>query len=695
MPVSDSATTYAFGRYLLSPNARRLEDADGRVIVLRGKGFELLLYLVQHAGQLVTKEQLLQAIWPGKVVEENNLNQAVSALRQAIGDDAKQPQYLATIQGRGYQFVGEVREVSEDTVASTATTSRKPFVVVLAVTLVIAIIGTVWLNTPEVASETIVDRFSDARLDLLTEAPGAHSQPTLSPDGQMIAYVSDVGGTRQVLVKNLGRGESIQLTDGPHSAHSPTWTNDGRILFSQVGANHQSIFSVDILGEAEPQLIVERGEAPHHAQHADAFVYTVRRNIWIARNNGRDREQVAGMPVSQGFAAPEPALSPDGTQIAFTHANEGPLGNIWLIPSVGGAARQLTKQDVDSGAASSPAWSADGRHIVYSVNAKTDSSHLWRINIESGESSALTVGPGGAKEAAVSADGIHLAYTAARPIWRITHFDPITHEPSTLFEGRTSIVLPIASPDHETIVFFGLDSTGMQLYTVGSDGENLQQLTFDNPGRNVLPTWASDGQSILYYRGRSLYRLDPSSGSDTQVFADFQWSSKNWLDAHGDRITYHNIDRPTGDQRTVVRSLGEGNEIELPVPIEGAQWSADGKELLGHYRRTGELLICKADGSSCRNIYENGEALIGARAKWSLDGSQIYFLRNSEADPFVTLWRVDVDGANKIKIANLPNFEFESSYINISADGGVFYNHVDRSASEIWVATLEATKDSD
>ena len=701
MTVSESNSSYAFGPYLLSPGARRLEDADGRVIALRGKGFELLWYLMQNAGRLVTKDELMQAIWPGMVVEENNLSQAMSALRQALGDDAKQPLYLATIKGRGYQFVGEVSEVLENDVAGAADTSRKPLVVMLAVALAIAVVGAISLiapngdNAPDLAATTIVDRFADARVELLTDDPGSHSQPALSPTGEMIAYATYADGSQQIWIRNLKQGEPIRITGDSNSAQSPTWTNTGRILFDRAAHGRQSIFSVGILGNSEPQLLVEHGRSPHHAQRADAFVYIAQRNIWIARNNGRDREQVAGIPVGQGFAAREPALSPDGTQIAFIHANEGPVGNVWLISSDGGKARQLTSHDADGGIASSPVWSADGRYIVYTVNADTDSSHLWRVNIESGESAALTVGPGGAREAAISADGKHLAYTAARPTWRLTRIDPVTHEASTLFEGRTSIVLPIASPDRKTIVFFGLDSTGMQLYTIGSDGKNLRQLTFDNPGRNALPTWAGDGKSILYYRDRSLYRLDSADGSDTQVFADFHWSSKNWLDAHGDRITYHNINRPTGEESTVVRGFGEDNEIELPVPIEGAQWSADGKELLGYYQKTGEILICSADGSGCRSIYENGVAMTGSRPKWSPDGSQIYYLRYLKDDLFTTLWRVNLDGTNSEKVAKLPDFEYDNSFFDIGADGSIFYNHVDRSANEVWIATLEVSEEPD
>ena len=314
---------------------------------------------------------------------------------------------------------------------------------------------------------------------------------------------------------------------------------------------------------------------------------------------------------------------------------------------------------------------------------------LWRFDIDSGEATALTTGASGANQAAISRDGRRLAYTATRMMWRLTKLDPLTANTSTIYESRAPILLPIASPDRKRIVFFTRKSTGMQIVTINSDGNNLRQLTFDEAGENALPTWSGDGADILYYRGRSLHRLSPSDGSDTQVFADFHWSSRNWLTAYGDRISYHFIDRPSGEQRTLVRELGESAEIELPVPIEAAQWSIDGKELIGWFRQTGELLICNPEAATCRNIESDGKSVIGTRPLWSNDGQQIYYLRFNDEGECCTLWRVDADGANKKQIAELPGHDMQNSYYGIDADGNIFYNHLDRSTDEIWLAVID------
>ena len=91
-------TVFRFGSFELQPNQRRLL-ADGRPVVLGDRAFDVLLTLVERAGQLVPKDELLGLVWPGLVVEENNLQVQVSTLRKILGAAA-----IATTAGRGYRF---------------------------------------------------------------------------------------------------------------------------------------------------------------------------------------------------------------------------------------------------------------------------------------------------------------------------------------------------------------------------------------------------------------------------------------------------------------------------------------------------------------------------------------------------------------------------------------------------------------
>jgi adenylate cyclase len=122
-----SHENYEFGDFCLDVRSRRLvRRADGEIVPLTPRAYDTLLYLVEHAGSLVDKSTLLAALWPNAVVEENSLNKQISVVRRALGDDTSA--YIATVPGRGYQFVAAI---SEPGAASAAGETRRASVAVL------------------------------------------------------------------------------------------------------------------------------------------------------------------------------------------------------------------------------------------------------------------------------------------------------------------------------------------------------------------------------------------------------------------------------------------------------------------------------------------------------------------------------------------------------------------------------------
>ncbi len=101
-----------FGGFRLDPGRRLLSRIGGEPVSLTDKAFDALVYLVEHAGRLVTKDELLHTLWPSTVVEENSLYVTISALRRSLKDESGGERLIATVAGRGYQFVAEVRAVA-------------------------------------------------------------------------------------------------------------------------------------------------------------------------------------------------------------------------------------------------------------------------------------------------------------------------------------------------------------------------------------------------------------------------------------------------------------------------------------------------------------------------------------------------------------------------------------------------------
>ena len=107
--MADTAVrgAYRFGPFHLDVRERRL-SRGGEVIPLRLKVFDTLRVLVENAGRLVTKQELLDTVWPETTVEENNLNHNVSVLRKALGERATGQQYIETVPRVGYRFAAPV-----------------------------------------------------------------------------------------------------------------------------------------------------------------------------------------------------------------------------------------------------------------------------------------------------------------------------------------------------------------------------------------------------------------------------------------------------------------------------------------------------------------------------------------------------------------------------------------------------------
>lgn len=104
-------TRYAFDDFRLDEATRVLSRGD-EPVALTPRVFDTLLYLLERGGELVGKDELMQAVWPRRVVEENNLNQSISVLRRALGERHGEHRYILTVPGRGYRFVAQVRTSS-------------------------------------------------------------------------------------------------------------------------------------------------------------------------------------------------------------------------------------------------------------------------------------------------------------------------------------------------------------------------------------------------------------------------------------------------------------------------------------------------------------------------------------------------------------------------------------------------------
>lgn len=106
--------------YTVSFRERQVRNPSGESVTLTSRAFDVLAFLIQHRARVVAKDELIAAVWPRLVVEENNLTQAISSIRRAFNDTRESPQFIVTVAGRGYQWIARVEAVPESSATATS-----------------------------------------------------------------------------------------------------------------------------------------------------------------------------------------------------------------------------------------------------------------------------------------------------------------------------------------------------------------------------------------------------------------------------------------------------------------------------------------------------------------------------------------------------------------------------------------------
>jgi DNA-binding winged helix-turn-helix (wHTH) protein/tetratricopeptide (TPR) repeat protein len=206
--------TYGFGPFVVD-RARYQVLRDNAVIELTPKLLDLLLHLLDNSGTLVTKEQLLDALWPGVNVSDNALAQAVSELRQALGDDPASPRFIKTVARRGYRFIAPVSKTESaparaDRVESTDSRERQTqLIAVLDFSNVTGDPDSGWLAAGMAETVTgdlrALDRFRVLDRRLVTEA-------IRRTGGSLEAVAADLSASYVVVGSYQRHGDRIRIT---------------------------------------------------------------------------------------------------------------------------------------------------------------------------------------------------------------------------------------------------------------------------------------------------------------------------------------------------------------------------------------------------------------------------------------------------------------------------------------------------
>jgi Tol biopolymer transport system component len=567
--------------------------------------------------------------------------------------------------------------------------SAQPYRMIVAATLAVApvllgVIGYVALRGNVAPKSGDEPRLTG--LELISTFAGSHRWPVVSPDGRMVAFVSDASGTPQIWIKRLATEEPIQITFGDHPVVRPRWLADGdRIIYSRRGGG---IWAVPALG-GEPRQLVKDGWNADVSPDGQRLVYERAGQTFIAAADGAGEKPLPRTPrrLIEHYGDSWPTFSPDGKSIAVFLGEQGRHGDYWILPSDGDEPRRITSDLQDGGA---PTWMPDGKSLVVS-SARSGSVNLWRIPVAGGPPEALTTGSGEDLDPTVSPDGQTLLFANVKRTWALIVQDLRVGTRRNLHEQRTPIAFPRYSPDGDRIALMGRNSRGeMQLFVTGADRSNLTTVTNAAGELNIMPQWSGDGKTLYYYQVRpslSFRRLSIAGGASGEIA---RWSYAHQFQAAVDpreRTIVYSLVQNGNLRESRLLDLETGSEMALPFALYEQRFSRDGRLVAGE-SRDHELVVCESEGGQCRTLTPKNEHPLTTIA-WSGDGTRIFFLRHTSDRVWGTLTSVAVNGGAMTVHGQIGPFErdFQMS-MDVSPRDEIVFPICREGPHELWLAKL-------
>ena len=342
---------------------------NGDRIKLQERPFQILAALLERPGEVVTRQEMQQKLWPTDtfVDFEHSINTAVKKLREALGDDAENPRFIATLPRRGYRLIAPVEIVEESGSSREATISpvlpqqgnpqgtnlQKPRPVAAMAGALVTLIATVSLalffpfpwrrtNTPSRNAWVQITNFADSA-----------TSPALSPDGRMIAFIrgpETFVTPGQIYVKILPDGQPVQLTHDDLPKMAPAFSPDGsRIAYTTTDANSGwNTWVVPVLG-GEPQKLLPNAAALTWADRQHVVFSEIKTGHLMGvatASESRAGERDVYLPANRDGMAHRSWVSPDGKWILVSEMDDGGHAECFLLMGALAVRRPVRRQRV-------------------------------------------------------------------------------------------------------------------------------------------------------------------------------------------------------------------------------------------------------------------------------------------------------------------------------------------------------------
>jgi Tol biopolymer transport system component/DNA-binding winged helix-turn-helix (wHTH) protein len=640
---------FQFGVFEINPQTRELRKHGVR-LKLQDQPLEVLLLLLEHPGEIVTREEIQKRLWPENtyVDFDNAINSAIRKLRDALGDSPENPRFVETLARRGYRFISPVSRSTSVPVRDPPHLPTQPVQVpitpsqpgphkhrlVWIVSTLVVVLGAMGMAlrwwTPksnQAHPETALPAVP------LTGNRGYEEFPAFSPEGTRVAFTWQEPGKQvpNVYVKLIGQGDAIRLTTNASGDFAPVWSPDGHwIAFLRARQRYSAaVIVIPSLGGPEREVAEVSLDTSNILRHWESYSVPPPFLAWssdgrwllsIEENAPRGAFSIVRISAETGtkrvltFPPKETsgdgglAVSPDGKTLAFTRTLGLFEKDIYLVSLSEdtlprGVPRRLT---FDSKEIDGLAWTPDGHRLVFS-SRRGGRRGLWQMSVSpAGQPVRLTDAGDDPRDVAIAREGFHLVYSHLIMDSHISRMGLDRNERKQAHSFIASTrheLLPKYSPDGRRIAFQSGRSGNDEIWICNADASHPVQLTGFRNAWVGSPRWSPDGQKITF---------DSNAAGNWDIYV---------IGSEGGRA--------------VRLTTTETQEFR-------PSWSHDGKWVYFSSTRTGQPQIWKipAAGGAAVAVTRHG----GDVAFESVDGDDLYYTKNQQ------LWKMPVRGGEETRV---------------------------------------------
>jgi DNA-binding winged helix-turn-helix (wHTH) protein/Tol biopolymer transport system component len=570
--VSPTQETVRFGLFELDLKAAQL-TRNGTNIRLPQQPLRLLSVLLECPGEIVTREQLRQRLWPSDIFIDfdHGLNKSIQKVRDALGDSADSPRYIETIPRVGYRFIAPVRngtrplgpEIDREipqipppdssALPPTAAVAGNPgtrWLLIAAGVLAICATAAIALYVfsrvhPAVPTYTQLTDFTDSA-----------TTPALSPDGHILAFIrgdSSFMSAGQIYVKMLPDGEARPLTNDSRIKYNLAFSPDGsQIAYTVLEEPNFATYTISVLG-GDPHLLLKNAAGLTWLDPQHYLFSRIRSGLHL----GVVTQSITGDGFRELYYPPhERAMahysfpSPDRRSALVVEMNgQGEWATCQLISLEGTSPPGPVGPE---GACTAAGWSPDGSWM-YFVATVEGQSHIWRQRYPNGRPEQITIDPSEYKGLVVEKDGRSIITSVGEhesAIW--IHDDAGERSLSSEGEIVAGTSPPSFGADDKTLYYLlrhqrdaypelwrlTLDTgkseavfqgTSMVDFDVSPDGKQVVYTSVGRDGRSQLWLAAMDRSSPARQIGHS-EETTPQFGPRGQILFRLAEGNVNYLE---------------------------------------------------------------------------------------------------------------------------------------------------------------------